>query len=149
METTTYAHRVELDAPFDEVVERATHELREQGFGVLTTIDMSAKLKEKIGVDFQRYVILGACNPPLAHRALQAELEIGVLLPCNVIVYESDTGRTVVAAMAPIAAMGPAYQRTAGSRRIAPTSRIGASGYIAIRWNQHNRHGMKSATSEK
>lgn len=66
---------------------------------------MKAKLKEKLGADFRRYVILGACNPPLAHRALQSELEVGVLLPCNVIVYETPDGGSVVAAMAPVAAM--------------------------------------------
>lgn len=105
MKTTEYAHRVELELPYDEAVERVTEELKEQGFGVLTEIDMKTKLKEKLGADFRRYVILGACNPPLAHRALQSELEIGVLLPCNVIVYETPGGGSVVAAMAPLAAM--------------------------------------------
>ena len=106
MQTTTYAHRVELDIPYDEAIERATRALQEQGFGILTEIDIKAKLKEKIAADFRRYVILGACNPPLAHRALQAELDLGVLLPCNVIVYEENDGRSVVAAMAPMAALG-------------------------------------------
>lgn len=106
METTAYAHRVELDRPFDEAVERVTEALKEQGFGVLTTIDMKEKLREKLGEEFRRYTILGACNPPLAHRALQAELELGILLPCNVVVYETEPGRSVVAAMAPKAALG-------------------------------------------
>ena len=105
MKTEDYAHRVELEIPYDAAVERATRALKEQGFGVLTEIDIRAKLKEKIGADFRRYVILGACNPPLAHRALQSELEVGVLLPCNVVVYEKDGGGSVVAAMAPRAAM--------------------------------------------
>ncbi len=105
METTAYAHRVELDLPFEKAVERTTKELKEQGFGILTEIDIKAKLQEKIGADFRRYLILGACNPPLAHRALQSELDIGVLLPCNVIVYEMASGGSVVAAMAPMAAM--------------------------------------------
>ena len=105
METTAYAHRVELDVPFDRAVERATAVLKEQGFGVLTEIDMQAALKEKIGVDIERYRILGACNPPLAHRAMQAEQEIGILLPCNVVVYETKSGGSVVAAMAPKAAL--------------------------------------------
>lgn len=104
-QTTAYAHRVELDIPYEKAVERATQALSEQGFGVLTEIDIKAKLKEKIGADFRRYLILGACNPPLAHRALQSELEVGVLLPCNVIVYETPSGGSVVAAMAPMAAM--------------------------------------------
>jgi uncharacterized protein (DUF302 family) len=105
MRTTAYAHRVELDVPYEKALERVTRELKEQGFGVLTEIDIKAKLKEKIGAEFRRYTILGACNPPLAHRALQSELEIGVLLPCNVIVYETPSGGSVVAAMAPLAAM--------------------------------------------
>jgi uncharacterized protein (DUF302 family) len=105
METTAYAHKVELDIPYEQAIEKATEKLKEQGFGVLTEIDIRAKLKEKTGADFRRYVILGACNPPLAHQALQAELEVGILLPCNVIVYETDPGHSVVAAMAPKAAM--------------------------------------------
>ncbi len=106
MQTTVYAHRVELDIPYEDAIERATAALKEQGFGVLTQIDMKAALKEKIGVDVDRYMILGACNPPLAHRALLAEREIGILLPCNVVVYETGPGQSVVAAMAPKAAMG-------------------------------------------
>lgn len=105
MQTTAYAHRVELDIPYETAIERATEALKAEGFGVLTEIDMKEKLKEKIGVDFRRYVILGACNPPLAHRALQAEIELGILLPCNVVVYETEPGQSVVAAMAPKAAL--------------------------------------------
>jgi uncharacterized protein (DUF302 family) len=105
MQTTVYAHRVELDIPYEDAIDRATAALKEQGFGVLTQIDMKATLKEKIGVDVDRYMILGACNPQLAHRALQAEREIGILLPCNVVVYETGPGQSVVAAMAPKAAM--------------------------------------------
>lgn len=105
MQTTAYAHRVELDVPYEEAIEQATAALKEQGFGILTEIDIKAALKEKIGVDVDRYVILGACNPPLAHRALQSEQEIGILLPCNVVVYETKSGGSVVAAMAPRAVM--------------------------------------------
>ncbi len=75
---------------FDEAIMRATEELKKEGFGVLTTIDVKETLKTKIDVDFSRYTILGACNPHFAHRALQAEQEIGLLLPCNVIVYEKE-----------------------------------------------------------
>jgi uncharacterized protein (DUF302 family) len=87
--------------PYDEAVERVTEELKKEGFGVLTTIDVKSTLKQKLNVDFGKYVILGACNPPLAHQALQAEEEVGLLLPCNVIVYEKD-GKTTVSAFAPM-----------------------------------------------
>ena len=84
----------------------ATAALKAEGFGVLTTIDVQQTLKTKLNRDFRKYMILGACNPALADRALQTELEIGLLLPCNVIVYETGTGQSVVAAMAPLAALG-------------------------------------------
>jgi uncharacterized protein (DUF302 family) len=106
MEETRYGLRVELPVPYDAAVARAADALQAQGFGVLTTIDVSQTLKQKLNRDFRRYVILGACNPPLADRALQAELEIGLLLPCNVVVYELSPERSVVAAMAPLAALG-------------------------------------------
>lgn len=89
-----------LAVPYDEAVQRARTALAAEGFGVLCEIDVREKLKEKLGVDFRRYVILGACNPALAHRALKQELELGLLLPCNVIVYESDDGEgSVIAAV--------------------------------------------------
>lgn len=89
-----------IDLPYQEAVEKARGALKEEGFGVLCEIDLKEKLKEKLGVDFRNYVILGACNPPLAYKTLQAEINIGLLLPCNVIVYEADeSGKTVVAAI--------------------------------------------------
>jgi uncharacterized protein (DUF302 family) len=106
MEETRYGLRIDLSMPYEEALERATAALKEEGFGVLTTIDVRQTLKQKLDRDFRKYVILGACNPPLADRALHAELEIGLLLPCNVIVYEREPGSSSVAAMAPLPAMG-------------------------------------------
>jgi uncharacterized protein (DUF302 family) len=106
MRETRYGMGVDVALPFDSALERTTAELKKEGFGVLTTIDVKQTLKQKLDKDFRRYTILGACNPALAHRAFEAELEIGLLLPCNVVVYESGENRSVVAAMAPIAAIG-------------------------------------------
>ncbi len=89
--------------PYAEAVQRAREALAGQGFGVLTEIDVKATLKKKLDVDVQDYVILGACNPPLAHRALSAEPGIGVLLPCNVVVVDDGAGGSVVSAVDPIA----------------------------------------------
>jgi uncharacterized protein (DUF302 family) len=106
MQETRYGLRVALDLPYAEAVRQATDALKAQGFGVLTTIDVQQTLKAKLDRDFRQYVILGACNPPLADRALHAELEVGLLLPCNVIVYETGPASSVVSAMAPLAALG-------------------------------------------
>ena len=94
-----------VDDDFDTAIERVTARLAEAGFGVLTTIDVSGTLKKKIDVDFQRYTILGACNPGFAYKALQAEDKIGTMLPCNVIVQETADGKVEVAAVDPIASM--------------------------------------------
>jgi uncharacterized protein (DUF302 family) len=106
MDETRYGLRVTIPLEYEQAVERTTAALKAEGFGVLTTIDVKQTLKQKLDREFRKYVILGACNPPLADRALHAELEIGLLLPCNVIVYETEPGRSVVAAMAPISALG-------------------------------------------
>lgn len=87
--------------PFEQAIEKVTEELKKEGFGVLTTIDVRETLKKKLDVDFKKYVILGACHPPFAFKALQAEEEIGLLLPCNVIVYENN-GSTTVAVFDPM-----------------------------------------------
>ena len=104
--STAYGFSKKLDLPYEQAVAKATAALKEEGFGVLTEIDVKATLKKKLDADFRRYVILGACNPPLAYQALQAELEIGLLLPCNVIVYETEDGGSVVSAINPMAALG-------------------------------------------
>ena len=106
MQETRYGLRVELPVSYEAAVEKVTSALRTEGFGVLTTIDVRQTLKTKLDRDFRDYVILGACNPPLADRALHAELEVGLLLPCNVIVYGTGPSSSVVAAMAPLAALG-------------------------------------------
>ncbi|MEJ2109259.1 MAG: DUF302 domain-containing protein [Acidobacteriota bacterium] len=91
-----YGYGRAVDLPFDEAIDRVTETLKDEGFGILSRIDVHQKLKEKLQVDFHKYVILGACNPPIAHQSLQLEPNLGLLLPCNVVVYESE-GRTVVA----------------------------------------------------
>jgi uncharacterized protein (DUF302 family) len=100
LQHSKYGFSKTVDLPYKEAVEKARAALKEEGFGVLCEIDIKEKLKEKLGVDFRNYVILGACNPPLAYKTLQQELGIGLLLPCNVIVYEADeAGKSVVASI--------------------------------------------------
>ncbi len=94
-----------LEVPFDEVVSRVTEELKKEGFGILTEIDVKETLKKKLDVDFKKYKILGACNSHFAYQALQVEDKIGTMLPCNVVVQEAEEGRVEVAAIDPIASM--------------------------------------------
>ena len=104
--TTRYGISCVVEMNYDLAVQRTKEELANEGFGVLSEIDIAATLKKKLDVDFRPYVILGACNPPLAHRALSAETDLGLLLPCNVIIYASDEpGSCVVAAMDPESAL--------------------------------------------
>jgi uncharacterized protein (DUF302 family) len=91
--------------PFDEAIARVTEELKKEGFGILTEIDVKATMKQKLNVNFRNYRILGACNPPFAHKALMTEDKIGTMLPCNVIVQEREPGRVEVAAIDPLASM--------------------------------------------
>jgi len=106
LQTKQYSIRKVVALPYEKAVEKTKEALAQQGFGVLSEIDMKAKLKEKLNVDYRRYVILGACNPPLAYKALQADPEIGLLLPCNVIVYEAGSGESVVSAVDPSSMLG-------------------------------------------
>ena len=85
-----YGFSKEVDLSYEQAIEKVTDELKKEGFGVLTSIDVKETLKQKINVDFKKYAILGACNPSIAHKALQEEEELGLLLPCNVVVYEKD-----------------------------------------------------------
>jgi len=103
--TTGYQYRTRVQLPYEATIARVTDELKKEGFGVLTEIDMKATLKKKLDVDFRRYVILGACNPTLANQALSVEIEIGLLLPCTVIVYE-DGDETVVSIIDPVIMLG-------------------------------------------
>ena len=102
VEKKEYGFSRTVETEFDETIERTREALKAEGFGVLSEIRLDEKLKEKLGVDFRRYVILGACNPPLAYKTLQEDINIGLLLPCNVIVYEADDkNKSVVAAVDP------------------------------------------------
>ena len=97
--------RKTLDVGFDEALARIPDALKAEGFGVLTEIDVQATLRKKLDADFRRYRILGACNPPFAYRALQHSLDVGMLMPCNVVVYETDDRKTVVSAVDPMQTM--------------------------------------------
>jgi len=95
-----------LNIPYEDALITVQEALKEEGFGVLTTIDVQSTLKKKLDVDFRKYVILGACNPPYAFQALQADLDVGLLLPCNVIIYETDDNKVFVSAMNPVSVLG-------------------------------------------
>jgi uncharacterized protein (DUF302 family) len=100
-----YAFGKSVDLPFEETETKVREELLKEGFGILTEIDIASKFKEKLGKDFRKYIILGTCNPALAWEAFGRELDIGTLLPCNVVVYEGDDSKTVVMIMDPVAAL--------------------------------------------
>ena len=118
--TINYQFSINLNLPYEQAIEQVTAALKEEGFGVLTEIDVQATLKKKLDVDFQKYIILGACNPALANLALNIELEIGLLLPCNVIVYEKE-GASVISIIDPRAMLGvvenPAMSEIANETR--------------------------------
>ncbi|NOX18518.1 MAG: DUF302 domain-containing protein [Chlorobi bacterium] len=106
MENTNYGFWKSVDYGFEEAIGKTEAALKEEGFGVLADLDFKATLKKKLDVDFKPYRVLAACNPPNAYKALQAEEQLGLLLPCNVIVYVNDDGQTIVAAIDPSASMG-------------------------------------------
>jgi uncharacterized protein (DUF302 family) len=110
-----YYSRTVSKTGFDDVISSVTEALKQEGFGILSRINIAGKLKEKLGIDFKKYVILGACNPPLAYKALQAEDKIGVMLPCNVIIVEQESGVVEIAAIDPMASMA-----TVGNRALVP-----------------------------
>ncbi|MDD2899835.1 MAG: DUF302 domain-containing protein [Desulfuromonadaceae bacterium] len=103
---TAYSFGRQIDEPFDEVLQKVRVELAKESFGILSEINIKDKFKEKLGKDFRDYVILGACNPPLAWEAFGSEINIGTLLPCNVVVYRDDEDKTVVMIMDPVAGLG-------------------------------------------
>jgi uncharacterized protein (DUF302 family) len=113
-ETMSYYFTTFVDKSFDQTIDYVTDELKKNGFGVLTTIDVATTLQKKLDVNFRNYKILGACNPPLAYKALQAEDKIGTMLPCNVIVQEHENGRVEVSAIDPIASMQAVQNEAVG-----------------------------------
>ena len=100
-----YAFSTVLETSYEDAISKVMNALKEEGFGVLTEIDVKATLKKKLDREFRKYVILGACNPPYAHRSLEADPDVGLLLPCNVIVYETDDKKAYVAAINPVSAL--------------------------------------------
>ena len=116
--TTSYAIGRSVPLAYEQAVARIRDTLQQQGFGVLTEIDVQATLKKKLDVDFKKYVILGACNPPLAYQGFQAEPDIGLLLPCNVVVYEEGPTQSRVAVLDPVAQLG-----ISGRDDLAPVAR--------------------------
>ena len=117
-QSTRYGMRTTMELPFELALDRTRKALAREGFGILSKIDMATALKRKLDVTFRPYVILGACNPQLAHRALTLEHELGLLLPCNVVVYADDEqGNSVVAALDPVEALG-----LSGSEELRPVA---------------------------
>ena len=113
-----YYFKTTLDIPYDKAVEKVRAALADEGFGILTEIDVKATLKEKIDVNFRPYIILGACNPPFAYKTLQVEEQIGLMLPCNVVVQEAAAGGSIVAAINPLVAM-----QSVGNPELEPTAK--------------------------
>ena len=119
-----FFNKVLIGKNFDDAIELVTAELKKEGFGVLTVIDVKETLKKKINVDFRKYRILGACNPQYAYKALQAEDKIGTMLPCNVIVQERDDGKVEIAAIDPIASMQAVNNESLGEIAVTVQSKL-------------------------
>ena len=100
-----YAFNTVLDISYEDAISKVKNALKKEGFGVLTEIDVKETLKKKLGIEFRKYVIMGACNPPYAHRSLEADMDVGLLLPCNVIVYETNDRKAYVEAINPVSAL--------------------------------------------
>ena len=113
-----------VDMTFDEAIDKVTEELKKEGFGVLTEIDVTAALKKKINVDFRKYRILGACNPSYAHKALLAEDKIGTMLPRNVVVQETESGKVEIAAVNPVASMQAIENESLGEIAVTVQSKL-------------------------
>ena len=120
----SYYFNKTVDMTFDEAINKVTEELKKEGFGVLTEIDVTAALKKKINVDFRKYRILGACNPSYAHKALLAEDKIGTMLPCNVVVQETEGGKVEIAAVNPVASMQAIENESLGEIAVTVQSKL-------------------------
>ncbi len=118
-----YGYRKKVGMSYDDALKKLREELPKEGFGILTEIDVKATLKKKLDVDFDRYIILGTCNPPFAYRALQAEKDIGLLLPCNIIVYE-DAGEVYISALVPTVAMSMVNNEKLGEVAVAVEAKL-------------------------
>lgn len=127
MSTATLGITTVVPWDYDQAVEQAKTALKEQGFGVLTEIDVRATMRAKLDIDFQRYVIIGACNPPLAHQALTADKSVGLMLPCNVVVYDNGDGSSTVSALNPMTAMSVVGNAGLDAMATAATAKLTAA----------------------
>ena len=127
MSTSSLGITTVLPLDYDQAVQQAKAALKEQGFGVLTEIDVRATMRAKLDIDFQRYVIIGACNPPLAFQALSADKSVGLMLPCNVVVYDNGDGSSTVSALNPMTAMSVVGNAELDAMATAATAKLTAA----------------------